>query len=88
MITGNMELKETLRISNNKYLQIVRAGDKYLVMAVCKDTVTMLTELTEDELDFTAAPVEAGMDFKGIMEKARQRYSDSKKQDSDKDSRR
>ena len=34
--TGNMELIETLRISNNKYLQIVRVADKYFCMAECK----------------------------------------------------
>ena len=45
--TGNMELVESLRISNNKYLQIVKTGNKYLVIAVCKDTVTFLTELEE-----------------------------------------
>lgn len=50
MMGRNMEVLDTMRISSTKYLQIVRAGDKYLVIAVCKDTVTMLTEIAEDSL--------------------------------------
>ena len=50
MSRGNIEIIETARISQNKYLQIVRAGKTYMVIAVCKDTVTMLGEVSEDEL--------------------------------------
>ena len=50
MIGRNMEMIDTMRISSSKYLQIVRAGDKYFVVAVCKDTVTMLTEISKDSL--------------------------------------
>ena len=81
--TGNMELLETLRISNNKYLQIVRAGNKYLVMAVCKDTVTMLTELDEKELIFVENDTASLSDFKGILEKARKMQKKNKNQDTD-----
>ena len=76
--TGNMELIETLRISNNKYLQIVKAGSKYLVMAVCKDTVTMLTELDEKELVFVENDTVFLPDFKGILEKAKQMQTKNK----------
>ena len=48
MVGRNMEIVDTMRISSSKYLQIVRAGDKYFVVAVCKDTVTMLTEISKD----------------------------------------
>ncbi len=46
----NMEIIETFRLINGKYIQIIRVGQKYLAVAVCKDTVTMLTEISEDEL--------------------------------------
>ena len=46
----NMEIIETIRIANNKYLQIVRAGNKYFVIGVGKDEVSMLIEINEDEL--------------------------------------
>jgi len=50
MVGRNMEIVDTMRISSSKYLQIVRAGEKYLVMAVCKDTVTMLAEISKESL--------------------------------------
>ncbi len=48
---SNMEIMETMRLSANKYMQIVRVSQKYLVIAVCKDTVTLLAELGEDEYE-------------------------------------
>lgn len=82
--TGNMELVESLRISNNKYLQIVRAGERYIVMAVCKDTVTLLAELEKDELVFIDQGEAAVPDFKGVLDKARQFCLGNKNQDTDK----
>ena len=76
--TGNMEVIETLRISNNKYLQIVRAGNKYFCMAVCKDTVTMLGEVQEDELVFRDNNANGGTDFKAILEGFKQKQSEKK----------
>ncbi|MBO5474195.1 MAG: flagellar biosynthetic protein FliO [Lachnospiraceae bacterium] len=49
-VGANMEMIETLRLTNNKYVQIIRVGQKYLAVAVCKDTVTMLAEIPADEL--------------------------------------
>lgn len=46
----NIQVIETTRIANNKYIQIIRAGEKYMVVAVCKDTVTMLCELPGEML--------------------------------------
>ena len=51
MVNQNLELIETLKITNNKYVQIIRAGkDKYLVIGVGKDEISRLGELTEDEV--------------------------------------
>ena len=49
-VNGNIEVVETTRIANNKYIQIIRAGEKYLVIAVCKDSVAMLGEIPEEQL--------------------------------------
>ena len=35
------------RISNNKYIQIIKVSGKYILISVTKDNVTMLTELDE-----------------------------------------
>ena len=46
----NLKIIETQRLMNNKYLSIIKAGDKYLVIAVGKDEVRLLTVLSEEEL--------------------------------------
>lgn len=62
----NIEVIETFRISNTKYIQIVRTGQKYVAIAVCKDTVTMLTELKQEELELISSPETT--DFPGFQE--------------------
>ena len=51
MHNKNLQIIETLKITQNKYIQIVRAGEVYLVIAISKDQVTLLAELKDDELD-------------------------------------
>lgn len=46
----NIEVLETARIANNKYIQIVRFGRTYAAIAVCKDTVTLLGEISGEDL--------------------------------------
>lgn len=76
--TGNMELIETLRISNNKYMQIVRVGSQYYCMAVCKDTVTMLGEVRKEDMVFSENNVNVNMDFHKILEKVKQKQLGNK----------
>lgn len=76
--TGNMELVETLRISNNKYMQIVRVGSQYYCMAVCKDTVTMLGEVRKEDMVFSENNVNVNMDFHKILEKVKQKQLGNK----------
>ena len=86
--TGNMELVETLRISNNKYLQIVRVGNKYFCMAVCKETVTMLGEIQKEEIVFSENNLNANVDFQKILEKMKRKQLGNKKQDTNEENRR
>ncbi len=46
----NVQVIETFRVTNNKFIQIIQVGKKYLVISVCKDTMNILTELTEEEI--------------------------------------
>ena len=76
-LNQNLRIIETLKITTNKYIQIVEAGEEYLVIAVGKDEVHLLTKLTKEQLkelpseDFSA-PV--SMDsFKEILEKVKER---------------
>lgn len=66
----NLEVVETCRIASNKYIQIVRAGSKYLVIAVGKDEIHMLSEISGDELSFQEVEGQT-MEFAAILEKVR-----------------
>ncbi len=68
-VRANMEILETMRLSNNKYVQIVRVGKKYLVVAICKDTVTMLTEIPEQDLIISGVDEPKALGFKDVLEK-------------------
>lgn len=47
---GNFEVVETFAIAQNKYLQLIRMGNKYVVISVAKDTIGFITELDESEI--------------------------------------
>lgn len=67
----NIHVIETYKISNNKYLQIIQTGKTYFVIAVCKDTVTYLTQIPEEDLEIKPdEPIEP-VNFKEILEKAK-----------------
>ncbi len=68
-VGANMELIESLRLSNNKYVQIVRVGRKYLAVAVCKDTVTMLSEVPEEDLNFPEGSLGSASTFRDVLAK-------------------
>lgn len=48
--TGNFEVIETYAIAKDRYLQLVRIGEKYFAIAVSKDNISMLVEIPEIEI--------------------------------------
>lgn len=70
---SNINILETMRIANNKYIQIVKIGSRVFAIAVAKDTVSYLCELDEDELiykEFSSGKMLINNDnFKEILEK-------------------
>lgn len=71
MTCKNLEVIETCKLTANKYVQIVRIGEKYLAIAVCKDTVTFLSEVSGDELDLTPATSVTSESFQDALAKAK-----------------
>lgn len=70
MAGSNIEILETVRISNSKYIQIVKIGKKYFAIAVCKDTVTYLCEVDGEDLIYSSTDTEFHSDsFKAILDK-------------------
>lgn len=69
----NVEIIETFKIAPTKYIQLVRIGEKYFSYVVCKETVTLLGELTKDDItEFTKNNENVTViSFKDIFEKLR-----------------
>ncbi len=68
----NLQVIESMRIANNKVLQIVKAGEKYLLIAVGKEEVTMLAELPADQLKADAQETQEV--FQDILNKLKNHF--------------
>ena len=64
----NISIIETCRISTTKYIQIVRIGTRYVAIAVSKDQITNLGDLSEEQLTLDGETSE-NISFKDILEK-------------------
>lgn len=48
---ANIQVIETFRLSQTKYIQIIRAGTgRYFVIAVSKENITYIAELNEEDI--------------------------------------
>ena len=68
-INANIEVVETFYLANNKYIQIIRVGKKYLAVAIGKDSVTMLTEIPEEQLVLSEGIDARSPSFKELLDK-------------------
>ncbi|WP_167956864.1 flagellar biosynthetic protein FliO [Anaerosporobacter faecicola] len=64
----NITVIETLRLSQSKYVQILKISDKYIVIAVSKDHVEYLTEVDGSKLEINEGVSETPS-FKEILAK-------------------
>ena len=74
---ANLRIVETLGVSANGYIQIIEAGDVYLVIAVSKDHIEKLAELTKEQLKTTTVDaaeqkIDMGESFHDILDKVTQ----------------
>lgn len=77
MCNKNIRIVETFRVNNNKFIQIIQIGEKYLAISVCKDTINVLTELTEEQLTWLPSQEEKSAttpDFQEIFEKLKGKF--------------
>ena len=64
---SNIKILETARVANNKFIQLVKIGDRYFAIGVGKDDITFLTELTEDDLNMDTINNPSNGSFKDIL---------------------
>lgn len=72
---SNIRVIEVFRLSNNKVIEIIKIADKYFALAVCKDQVTVLTEIDEEQIKEQEATLEP-INFKNILEKMKNEKQD------------
>ncbi|HAG69817.1 MAG TPA: hypothetical protein DCL38_07580 [Lachnospiraceae bacterium] len=70
--SGSFESIEGFRIANNKYLQLVRIGKRYFVLAVGKEEVSVVTEISEGELELSDKNGELPGSFGRILGRSRE----------------
>lgn len=71
MSGSNMEIVDTMRLSSNQYIQIVRIGSEYVAIAVSKDSVTKLADVPADQIVLKQPSEEELVSFKELLEKAK-----------------
>ena len=75
----NLKIIETIGLGPNKTIVLVEAGDTYLVVAVGKENVSLLTQLSRDQLkDFSFENVEdktfSQESFQDILDKLKDKF--------------
>ncbi len=77
----NLRIVETLRLTTNKYIQLIEAGnDRYFLIAIGKDEITKLGELSAEDIkeetpDLTASGIGGQKSFKEIIRDVNERLS-------------
>lgn len=89
MYNKNIQVVETFKVTNNKYIQIIKVTQSYLVIAICKDSITVLTKLDEEEINqLQVTGVESTDSFQNILNKVKKmkskKWTGNKEHDDDK----
>lgn len=80
MAAHNMAVVDSMRLSQSQCIHIVKIGDKYVAIAVSKDSVTKLMELDENDVLLNTNEGE-NVDFGDIFNKMKNRFSNKGKTD-------
>lgn len=75
--SSNISIVESRQVVPGKSIVIAKIGEKYVSFLMTKENAVMLTELSEEELDFEQKPVK-NISFKDVLKNARE-YSNTKK---------
>ena len=47
---SNFDVLDTMRLAQNRYLQIVQVGKRYFVIAISKDNISLISELQKEDI--------------------------------------
>ena len=67
-LSKNIEIIDTCKISTNKYIQIIRIGERHVALAISGEQVTNLGDVDPDEL-ILKTEADNSLGFKDVLEK-------------------
>ena len=73
----NMKVVEAISIGVNKNLQLVKVGDSYVLLAVTKDHVSFIKEVSLDGLELTSDVDHPPIPFIKYLDRASKKRADS-----------
>ena len=77
---NNIKIIETYRLSTSGVIVIAKIADKYMALAVCKEKITVLSQLDEENIIIPQAFNEIeGINFNEILIKAKDKITSNKK---------
>ncbi len=63
----NFKVIDTYKLTQNKFLQIIKIGTRYFVIAVGKDEIRLLTEIAEDDIFVASKSTRQNVTFQDIL---------------------
>lgn len=75
---SNIKVLESARVANNKYIQLVKVGNRYFAIGVGKDNLTYLAELKEDDLNMENLENPSKGNFKDILSQLQKKKDENK----------
>ena len=64
------------RVTGNKFMQLIRVGKRYFVVAVGKDEISLISEVSEEDIELNPEVNSVANDrFKQIFEVARDKIT-------------
>ena len=78
MESGNIKVIETYKLAQNRYLQIVQIAGRYLVLAISRDQITLITELSEEEVKTPESRVSGQISFQDILKRLQKQKEEKK----------
>ncbi|MCR5521505.1 MAG: flagellar biosynthetic protein FliO [Lachnospiraceae bacterium] len=74
----NIRVIETFRITQKQFLQLIRCGDKYLLISISKDNITLLSEIDVENIELEEIEAEH-KSFKDIISSLRTKKDNKEK---------
>ena len=69
---GNIGVIESYRLGPTRLIALIRIGKRYFAVAMGKDEMSLISEISEDELTFRAQGDAGGTGFKELFDRIRQ----------------